>query len=105
MARQVFNGGKARELREEHNLNIRELVVAIADKTRIARGEPAIADMDISDAQKVVLAKPDSWHPDTLTNVELGHTQPSLKLSHAWATALNVSRSELLMDAPESDTP
>ena len=81
MARKVFDGGKARQLREDKNLNIREL----SDRCGI---NPQ------TDRQ---------WHPDTLTNVELGHTQPSLKLSHAWAAALEVSRSELLMDAPETD--
>lgn len=81
MARgQIFNGGKARKLREDRNLDLGELVDEIG-------------------------ANPDTgllWSRDTLSNVELGHKQPGLKLSHAWANALDVPRSELLMDAPES---
>lgn len=81
--RKIFNGGKARELREDK-------------KNLTTLGE-------LSDAIGI---NPDTgfhWSPDTLSNVELGHTQPGLKLQHAWAKALNVPRSELLMDAPELD--
>jgi transcriptional regulator with XRE-family HTH domain len=71
MARRTFNGGKARDLRENKNLNVAELADLI-EETSGTR-----------------------WHRDTLTNVELGHHQPSLKLSHAWAAALGVARSDL----------
>jgi transcriptional regulator with XRE-family HTH domain len=82
MARaRIFNGGKARELRKNRNIELLELVDLIGENPKT--GKP--------------------WHRDTLTNIELGHHQPSLALSHAWAEALNVSRSALLMDAPEQD--
>jgi transcriptional regulator with XRE-family HTH domain len=71
MARRTFNGGKARDLREDRNLNVAELADLI-EETSGTR-----------------------WHRDTLTNVELGHHQPSLKLSHAWAAALGVPRPDL----------
>lgn len=80
----VFNGGKARELRK--------------DKT----------DLDLAELAEKIGVNPDTgllWSRDTLSNVELGHKQPGLKLQHAWAAALDVPRSELLMDAPEQDTP
>lgn len=69
----VFNGPLARELREERNLTVDELADQIG------------------------------WHPDTLRNVELGHKQPSLKLSHAWARALEIPRAELMTDAPQAE--
>jgi transcriptional regulator with XRE-family HTH domain len=85
MAReQIFNGARARELRK--------------DKTTL----------DLAELAEEIGINPDTgllWSRDTLSNVELGHKQPGLKLSHAWADALNVPRSELLMDAPEQDTP
>lgn len=77
--RKVFNGVEARRLREEADLTVKELVEIIETKSHLR------------------------YHPDTLRNVELGHTWPSTTLSLAWAAALNVSRSELLMDAPEMD--
>lgn len=82
MARsRIFNGGKARELREDKKINIVQLAEKIGENPKT--GKP--------------------WHRDTLTNIELGHHQPSLTLSHAWAEALDVPRSALLMDAPELD--
>lgn len=83
MARsKIFNGGKARDLREEKNITVRELAKLIEEHSDSA------------------------WSRDTIRNIELGHKQPGLKLSHAWANALDVLRSDLLMDAPEpSDTP
>lgn len=83
MAPQIFNGGKARQLRENKGLEVAELVELIGPNPRTGR----------------------PWHADTIRNVELGHHQPSLKLSHAWAQALGVDRSELLMDVPEDATP
>ena len=81
----VFNGGKARELRRDKaGLTLTQLVekIGINPETGLL------------------------WSRDTLSNVELGHKQPGLNLSHAWARALGVPRSELLMDAPEDgDTP
>jgi transcriptional regulator with XRE-family HTH domain len=77
----IFDGGKARRLREQADLSVRDLVD--------------------------ILAKESELHYDrnTLYNVELGHKQPSVELSLAWANALEVPRTELLMDAPElSDT-
>lgn len=71
MARRTFNGGKARDLREDRELYLADLANLI-EETSGTR-----------------------WHRDTLTNVELGHHQPSLKLSHAWAAALGVPRSDL----------
>jgi transcriptional regulator with XRE-family HTH domain len=79
--RRIFNGGKARELREQADLTVRDLVKILDEEADLRYAE------------------------DTLRNVELGHKQPSLVLSLAWASALNVPRSELLMDAPEQDTP
>lgn len=80
--RKIFNGGKARDLREEKNITVRELAELIEEHSDSA------------------------WSQDTIRNVELGHKQPGLKLGHAWANALDVDRSELLMDAPEDgDTP
>jgi transcriptional regulator with XRE-family HTH domain len=78
----IFDGGKARKLREQADLTVRDLVD--------------------------ILEKDSELHYDrnTLYNVELGHKQPSLELSLAWANALEVPRAELLMDAPEDgDTP
>jgi transcriptional regulator with XRE-family HTH domain len=77
----VFNGQKARELREEADLSVRELAQILEEDSELAYAE------------------------DTLRNVELGYKQPSVELSLAWANALDVPRSDLLMDAPElSDT-
>jgi transcriptional regulator with XRE-family HTH domain len=81
MARRIFNGGKARELREQADITVRELVGILSEESELRYAE------------------------DTIRNVELGHKQPSLTLSLAWANALDVPRSELLMDAPEQDTP
>ena len=82
--RRIFNGGKARELREDRGFSIVQLGEKIGPNPKT--GKP--------------------WHRDTLTNIELGHHQPSLTLSHAWAEALDVPRAALLMDAPEDgDTP
>lgn len=87
----VFNGGKARELREEKNLNIGQLTDAI---NKIA-AETAAADG----------TEPLKWAKNTINGGEFGRPV-GLKLQHAWATALGVPRSELLMDAPEDgDTP
>lgn len=72
MARRTFNGGKARDLRESKNITVDALVEQIHRSTGRR------------------------WHPDTIRNVELGHTQPGLNLSHAWACALGVPRDELL---------
>ena len=78
----VFNGGKARELREKADITVRELVEILAEESELR------------------------YDVNTLYNVELGHKQPSTVLSLAWANALDVPRSELLMDAPEDgDTP
>jgi transcriptional regulator with XRE-family HTH domain len=80
--RRIFTGVKARQLREERDLTVNELVEILEEKSELR------------------------YHPDTLRNVELGHTQPGPELQLAWAAALNVPRSELLMDAPEDgDTP
>lgn len=79
--RRIFYGGKARKLREQADLSVRELVDIIEKESELR------------------------YDVNTLYNVELGHKQPSPTLSLAWAAALNVPRSELLMDAPESDTP
>jgi len=80
--RKIFNGVKARDLRlDEANLTLGQLAEKIGPN-------------------------PDTgllWSRDTLSNVELGHKQPGLNLSHAWARALDVPRAELLMDAPEQD--
>ena len=82
MARsKVFNGGRARELRENRNMTPSEL---LAEINRIG---------------------PDEWALNTIHGGENGRTV-GLRLQHAWAEALNVSRSALLMDAPEDgDTP
>jgi hypothetical protein len=78
----VFNGELARQLREGADLGVRDLIALVEEQSEL------------------------SWHPDTIRNVELGHAQPSPELSLAWAAALNVTRSALLMDAPEDgDTP
>lgn len=74
----VFNGIKARRLREERDLSVKQLVDLIEEKSHLR------------------------YHPDTLRNVELGHTGPSTELSLAWAAALNVPRAELLTYAPET---
>lgn len=80
--RRIFNGGKARKLREDKaNLTLTQLVEALGPNPETGL----------------------LWSRDTLSNVELGHKQPGLNLSHAWANALDVPRSELLMDAPEQD--
>lgn len=83
MARErIFNGGKARKLREQADLSVREVTAIIKKDSEL------------------------TYDVNTLYNVELGYKQPSPTLSLAWAAALNVSRSALLMDAPESsDTP
>jgi transcriptional regulator with XRE-family HTH domain len=77
----VFNGAEARRLRETKDLTVKQLVKLIEAHSHLR------------------------YHPDTLRNVELGHTLPSTTLSLAWAAALNVPRAELLMDAPEPRTP
>jgi transcriptional regulator with XRE-family HTH domain len=80
MARgRIFFGGKARKLREQADLSVRELVDIIEKESELR------------------------YDVNTLYNVELGYKQPSTTLSLAWAAALNVPRSELLMDAPEQD--
>jgi transcriptional regulator with XRE-family HTH domain len=82
MARQQrFDGGKARELRERKGLEITELVELIGPNPKT--GKP--------------------WDRSTVTNAELGYTQPGLRLCHAWARALNVSWDALMTDAPASD--
>lgn len=73
MARRTFNGGKARDLREDRDIDIVQLGEKIGPNPKTGR----------------------LWHRDTLTNIELGHHQPSLRLSHAWAAALGVQRSDL----------
>jgi transcriptional regulator with XRE-family HTH domain len=75
MARRTFDGKKARELREDKDITPLALVELIHRLTGRR------------------------WHPDTIRNVELGHTQPGLNLSHAWARALGIPRDELLDDA------
>lgn len=80
MARQIFDGGKARELRKGKNLELPELVDLLGDNPKT--GKP--------------------WHRDTLTNVELGYTQPGLHLSHEWARVLDVPWDELQTDAPDA---
>lgn len=77
----IFDGSKARELREDAGIEIAELVEALGVNPKTGK----------------------HWHRDTISNVELGHHQPSLKLSHAWAAALNVTRSDLMTEAVEPD--
>jgi transcriptional regulator with XRE-family HTH domain len=85
MARgRVFNGGKARELRKDKaNLTLSQLVEAIGVNPETGR----------------------PWHRDTITNVELGHTQPGPDLASAWANALDVPLQRLYIatwdDLPE----
>ena len=87
MARQrVFDGGKARELREEQNMDIGQLTDAI---NKIAAETAAIEGTE-----------PLKWAKNTINGGEFGRPV-GLKLQHAWAKALGVPRSELLMDAPE----
>jgi transcriptional regulator with XRE-family HTH domain len=83
MARaRVFCGGKARKLREQADLSVRELVEILEKESEL------------------------QYDVNTLYNVELGYKQPSTVLSLAWAAALRVPRTELLTDAPEDgDTP
>jgi transcriptional regulator with XRE-family HTH domain len=79
MARgRVFDGGKARKLREDRNMTPAELL------------------------DEINQIGPDEWALNTIHGGEKGRPV-GLKLQHAWAEALNVSRSALLMDAPEQD--
>jgi transcriptional regulator with XRE-family HTH domain len=82
MARaRVFDGGKARELRENRNMTPAEL---------------------LDEINKI---GPDEWALNTIHGGENGRPV-GLRLQHAWAEALTVSRSALLMDATEGgDTP
>ena len=49
--------------------------------------------------------EPTAWDKNTINGGELGRPV-GLRLQHAWASALNVHRRALLMDAPEDgDTP
>lgn len=70
-----FDGRMARKLREERNVTVPELADRIEDSTGRR------------------------WDDDHLRNVELGHKQPGLKLSHAWADALGVEWGDLMTDA------
>jgi transcriptional regulator with XRE-family HTH domain len=74
--RRNFNGGKARDLREDKNIEVDALIERIGTNPKTGR----------------------LWHVDTIRNVELGHHQPSLNLGHAWARALGVDHSELLCE-------
>jgi transcriptional regulator with XRE-family HTH domain len=76
--RRIFDGGKARELREGKGLEISELVELIGPNPK--KGKP--------------------WDRTTLSNVECGNTQPGLHLSHAWARALGIPRDVLMTEAP-----
>lgn len=69
--RKIFNGGKARDLRGRMRL------------------EQLIADLGVNPQT----GRP--WHRDTLSNVELGHTQPGPDLASAWAEALGVPEQSL----------
>jgi hypothetical protein len=79
MARaRVFDGGKARKLREDRNMTPTELLDEINQ----------IDDF--------------GWALNTIHGGENGRPV-GLRLQHAWAKALDVPRSVLLMDAPEQD--
>lgn len=67
------NGREIRRLRSAANLTVDELVAALRDQQDIER------------------------HPDTIRNIELGHTQPGLKLVHAIANVLGVPYEQLLL--------
>lgn len=86
--RKVFNGGKARELREERNQSLDQLTDTI-NKISAARAA----------ARQV---EPTTWDKNTINGGELGRPV-GLHLQHAWAAALGVDRSVLLMDAPEQE--
>lgn len=77
----IFDGARARELREQTNMTGKDLVRAIAKDSELR------------------------YDVNTLYNVELGYAQPSPALSLAWAAALHVPRTELLMDAPDDAAP
>jgi transcriptional regulator with XRE-family HTH domain len=102
MTARRFNGEKARELRENADITIRELVAAIADKVRERRGDPPLTGLDLDAAEQAALLKEDSWHPDHIRNIELGHLGPGTELARAWAAALGVKRADLMTDAAEA---
>lgn len=68
------DGAKMRLAREAADLTVDELVAALADREGIER------------------------HPDTIRNAELGHSQPGIKLLHAYARVVGKPFTELLAD-------
>lgn len=68
------DGKKIRARREAVDLTVDELVAKLAKREKIQR------------------------HPDTIRNVELGHSQPGFKLLNAIARVLGVPREALLAD-------
>lgn len=68
------DGKKIRKHREAADLTIDELVDALIKREKLKR------------------------HPDTLRNIELGHTQPSQKLLNAIVRIFDVPRDDLLAD-------
>ncbi|MGA8330421.1 MAG: helix-turn-helix transcriptional regulator [Mycobacterium sp.] len=67
---------RIRDLREAHGLSIPALAARIA-------------------AEGVVV------HPDTISNVELGHKRPSHPLMTAWAKALDVHPLDVVVPEPK----
>jgi DNA-binding XRE family transcriptional regulator len=68
------DGAKMRLAREEADLTVDELVLALKDIEGIER------------------------HPDTIRNAELGHSQPGIKLLHAYARVVGKPFDALLAD-------
>src|SRR5689334_7467410 len=69
MARRIFNGGKARDLRRNQQIHhLDQLVAALGNNPKTGR----------------------PWHRDTISNVELENAQPGPELVDAWAKALGV---------------
>lgn len=69
------DGVKMRAAREAADLTVDELVAALKEREGIKR------------------------HPDTIRNAELGHSQPGIKLLHAYARVVGKPFEALLADA------
>lgn len=68
------DGTKMRRAREEADLTVDELVAALKDREGIKR------------------------HPDTIRNAELGHSQLSVRVLHAYARIVDRRFEDLLVD-------
>jgi transcriptional regulator with XRE-family HTH domain len=69
------DGLKIRTLREARDLTVDELVAALKEREGLKR------------------------HPDTIRNIELGHSRAGFKLLNAIARVLDVPREEIMANA------